>query len=543
MSNAAAALLLCKHNNLTTLLQHCKSISHFKKLHAIIITFGIPISSQETTFISNFLSFAATFSPNIHYPYTIFLRLQNPSIFNYNTIIRAFSNAQNPNKSISIFNDMLRKGLTPDHLTYPFVTKAASRLQEVRLGLSIHGRVMKDGFEADRFVKNSLIHFAGSFKYVGYARKVFDEMTNKNLISWNSMLGCYVKCREVVLAREVFDSMAERNVVSWSSMIDGYVKCGEYSEALDVFGKMKRSGVDANEVTMVSVLGACAHLGALEQGVKMHSYIVEKKISLTLVLRTSLVDMYAKCGAIKEALTVFCEASMKHTDVLIWNAMIGGLATHGLVQESLDLFKEMQNVGIAPDEITYLCILSACAHGGLVNEAWYYFKCLTEIGLNLKTEHYACMMDALARAGQLMEAYTFLTQMPMEPTPSMLGALFNGCINHRNFDLAEVVGKKLVELQPDHDGRYVGLSNVYAVIKRWDEARMMRETMEKRGVKKLPGWSLVEIFGSPHRFIAHDKTHPQYEHINDMLNFVLKEFTDPDFEMSQHDYSFGTVDI
>lgn len=82
------------------------------------------------------------------------------------------------------------------------------------------------------------------------------------------------------------------------------------------------------------------------------------------MLRTSLVDMYAKCGAIEDALAVFHGVPVRRTDVLIWNAMIGGLATHGFVKESLDMFTEMQIVGITPDEITYLCVLSACAHGG-----------------------------------------------------------------------------------------------------------------------------------------------------------------------------------
>ncbi|XP_071694135.1 pentatricopeptide repeat-containing protein At5g08305 [Rutidosis leptorrhynchoides] len=541
MLNAAA--LLCKNSNPITLLENCKSLRQFKQLHAIMITFGNnPITHQDTIFTSKFLSFASSNNKNIEYAYAILLLIPNPTIFNYNTIIRGYSKSKNPNKSISVFIDMLRLGVTPDYLTYPFITKAASHLQEVRLGLSIHGRVVKDGFEGDRFVKNSLIHFAGSFKDVGYAHKLFDEMPNRNLVSWNSMLDCYVKCKEVLLARDVFDSMPERDVVSWSSMIDGYVKGGEYREALTIFQKMCGSGVSANEVTMVSVLGACAHLGALEQGVKMHRYIVDNNICLTLVLRTSLVDMYAKCGSIKDALAVFREACMKQTDVLIWNAMIGGLAMHGFVHESLDMFIEMQNAQITPDEITYLCILSACAHGGLVNEAWYYFKCLTENGLNPKTEHYACMIDVLARAGQLGEAYAFLNKMPMKPTASMLGALFNGCINHRDFDLAEIVGKKLVELEPDHDGRYVGLSNVYAVINRWDQARTMREEMEKRGVKKSPGWSFVDdILESPYRFIAHDKTHPQSQKIYELLNFIVTQLSDADFEMSQHDYIFDIL--
>ncbi|KAL3812735.1 hypothetical protein ACJIZ3_014003 [Penstemon smallii] len=362
----------------------------------------------------------------------------------------------------------------------------------------------------------------GSFGEIGSARKVFDEMSMRNSISWNSMLDGYAKCGDVKLMREVFDVMPKRDVISWSALVDGYVKVGNYMEALAVFGKMRQEGPKANEVTMVSVLCACSHLGALEQGKAMHRYIVDNELPLTLILRTSLVDMYAKCGAIEEALVVFRGGSMKKTDVLIWNTIIGGLATHGLTLEALEIFLEMRNSGIKPDEITYLCLLSACAHGGLVNEAWSYFHAITRDGMVPKIEHYACMIDVLARGGRLTEAYNFLCEMPVEPSASMLGALFSGCINHRRLDLAEIVGKRLIELQPDNDGRYIGLSNVYAVIRRWDDARSTREAMELRGVKKIPGYSNVEVFGSLHGFIAHDKVHPESEEIYLMLNVLIE---------------------
>ena len=199
-----------------------------------------------------------------------------------------------------------------------------------------------------------------------------------------------------------------------------------------IFEKMQSAGPKANEVTMVSVSCACAHMGALEKGRMIYKYIVDNGLPLTLVLQTSLVDMYAKCGAIEEALLIFRRVSKSQTDVLIWNAVIGGLATHGLVEESLKLFKEMQIVGICPDEVTYLCLLAACAHGGLVKEAWFFFESLSKCGMTPTSEHYACMVDVLARAGQLTTAYQFICQMPTEPTASMLGALLSGCINHRN---------------------------------------------------------------------------------------------------------------
>ncbi|KAL2518603.1 Pentatricopeptide repeat-containing protein [Abeliophyllum distichum] len=430
---------------------------------------------------------------------------------------------------------MLRNNVIANHLTYPFLAKASARILDLKLSGSVHGLVFRTGYASDMFVSNSLVHMYGSCRDIVSARKMFDEMPMKNSVSWNSVLDAYAKYGDVNLMRKVFDMMPQRDVISWSSLIDGYVKDGNYVDALAVFGEMGAGGVEPNEVTMISVLCACSHLGTLEQGRMMHKYIVENGLHLTLTLRTSLVDMYAKCGAIDEALAVFRAVSARKTDVLIWNAMIGGLATHGFTREALEMYVEMQDSGIRPDEITYLCLLSACAHGGLVKEAWKYFKSIAQNGMLPKSEHYACVVDVLARAGQLKEAYEFIHEMTMKPTASMLGALLSGCINHRKLDIAEAVGRKLIELEPDHDGRYIGLSNVYAVKNCWDESRTTRESMETRGVRKVAGYSYVEILGTLHRFIAHDQTHPQSEQINLMLNLIVKQMKlKSDHERQRH---------
>ncbi|XP_050370722.1 pentatricopeptide repeat-containing protein At5g08305 [Argentina anserina] len=501
--------------------ENCKTMSDLKQIHALLLTSGLSHQQPSTSQLINFSSLSD--SGDTDYSYRILTHLPTPTVFDWNAVIRGYSKSRNPNRSISIFIKMLRHGTSPDYLTYPFLAKASARLLKRELGVAIHGHVVRGGFESDRFISNSLIHMYATCGDIVYARRVFDGISVRNSVSWNSMLDGYMKCGDVVSAREVFELMPERNVVSWSSLIDGYVKDGEYGEALRVFERMRVVGPKANEVTMVSVMCACAHLGALEQGRKMHCYMVENELPLTLVLQTALVDMYAKCGAIDEAVGVFRGVKLWQSDVLIWNAMIGGLATHGLVGQSLEFFREMQMIGIVPDEITYLCLLSACAHGGLVKEAWHFFDSTGKHGMTPKSEHYACMVDVLARRGQVEEAYQFISQMPIDPTPSMLGALLNGCTNHGKLDLAEVVGKRLIEIQPNHDGRYVGLSNVYAVSKRWDDAGSLRKAMERRGVKKFPGFSFVEIRGILHKFIAHDKSCPDTEEIYAMLNVIVNE--------------------
>lgn len=514
-------------------------MSELKQIHALLLNFGL---SQDHSFATKILSFSAlSESGNIDYSFRFLSQLSDPSTFDWNTVIRGYSKSKNPNRSISVFIQMLRDGVWPDHLTYPFLAKASARLLKPVLGGAIHGRIAKHGYESDRFIGNSLIHMYASFGDIRFARKIFDEMPVKNLVSWNAILDGYAKCGDVCSALEVFELMPKRDVVSWSSLIDGSVKAGQYMDALALFQRMQVSGVEANEVTMVSVLCACSHLGALEQGRAMHQYVVENELPLTLVLQTSLVDMYSKCGAVEEALSVFLAVSLQQTDVLIWNAMIGGLATHGLIQESLKLYDKMQNFQILPDEITYLCLLSACAHGGLVKEAWYFFECLGKDGMTPKIEHYACMVDVLARSGRVHKAFRFIQQMPIKPTGSMLGALLSGCLNHGKLDLAEIVGRKLIEIEPDHDGRYIGLSNVFASVKRWEDARNMREAMQSKGVKKSPGFSFVEISKTLHRFMAHDKTHPRLDRINEILIFITNQMK-LDTDSESQDYRLYDIE-
>ncbi|XP_015697471.2 pentatricopeptide repeat-containing protein At5g08305-like [Oryza brachyantha] len=440
------------------------------------------------------------------------------------TLIRAAS-ASAPHRAFSLFLLLLRSALRPSHLTFPFLARAAARLASPRAALALHAQPLRRGLlPADLHVANSFVHAYAACALPALARRLFDEIPRPNVVSWNALLDGYAKCSDLPAARRVFAGMPQRDVVSWSAMIDGCVKCGEHREALAVFEMMEasaaRHGVRANDVTMISVLGACAHLGDLVRGRQMHRYLEENGFPFNLRLATSLIDMYAKCGAIVEALEVFQAVPVKSTDVLIWNAVIGGLAVHGMSRESVQMFQKMEHSGVAPDEITYLCLLSACVHGGLVDEAWRFFRSLEAQGLRPHVEHYACLVDVLGRAGRLEEAYGVVKSMPMNPSVSVLGALLNACHLHGWVELGEAVGRQLVQLQPDHDGRYIGLSNIYAVARRWQEAKKARKVMEERGVKKVPGFSEIDVGRGLCRFIARDKTHPSSEEIYALLKLI-----------------------
>ena len=237
--------------------------------------------------------------------------------------------------------------------------------------------------------------------------------------------------------------MPEQDVVSWSAMINGYVKGGDYREALALFEAMQAClcGQKPNAVMMMSILCACAHLGVLDKGREMHKYLKDNGLLLTLPMATSLVDMYAKCGSIAEAIGVFRPVPARKTDVLFWKAVISGLAMNGRSKEALSMFSVMESLGIEPDEITYLGLLSPCAHGGLVDGAWNFFRSLEMKGLTPHIEHYACMVNALGRSGRVLEAFEFVRMMPVEPNGSVLGALLSGCQTHGWIRPGKIVGE------------------------------------------------------------------------------------------------------
>lgn len=357
------------------------------------------------------------------------------------------------------------------------------------------------------------------------ARQVFDEISQPDLPSYNSIVNANVKVGLIDVARKVFDEMPDRNVISWSCMINGYVSCGEYKEALALFREMQMAevnGVRPNEFTMSSVLSACGRLGALEHGKWIHAYIGKCGMKVGVVLGTSLIEMYAKCGIIERAKWVFDNMGPHNKDVMAWSAMISGLAMYGHSEECLELFTEMTNYGVRPNAVTFLGVLCACVHGGLVSEGKEYFRRMSEeFGITPLIQHYGCMVDLFGRAGLIQEAWNLVNSMPMDPDVPVWGALLSGSRMHGDIETCEIALRKLIELDRTNSGAYVLLSNVYAKMGRWADVRHVRDLMEARGIKKVPGCSLVEV-GGVHEFFVGDDSHPETKEIYKMLDEIMK---------------------
>lgn len=336
----------------------------------------------------------------------------------------------------------------------------------------------------------------------------------------NALVDMYAKCGDLDTARGLFDGLNERNVVSWNVMIGGYTNMSNYKEALALFRTMLRSDLEPNDVTLLAALPACAHLGALDLGKWINAYMDKKFHTYTnYSLWTSLIDMYAKCGNIEAAKQVF--DGMKVRSMASWNAMISGLAVHGHSSMAFELFSHMVDEGFEPDDITFVAVLSACNHAGLLDLGRQYFSSMVQdYNISPKLQHYGIMIDLLGRAGLFDEAETLIKNMEMKPDGAIWGSLLGACRVHKRVELGEFVAERLFELEPENPGPYVLLSNIYAEASRWDDVARIRTKLHDKGMKKVPGCTSIEVDNVVHEFLVGDKVHPLSKDIYKMLNEI-----------------------
>ncbi|KAF9616642.1 hypothetical protein IFM89_030876 [Coptis chinensis] len=423
---------------------------------------------------------------------------------------------------ILVYVQMRSNMVVPNRYTFPVLIKTCTCLFTV---CQVHGQVLKFGFSFDDYVISSLINVYSMYGVVGLARRVFYESLSRNVVCWTSLITAYCSHGLVDEGRKLFDQMPERSGVSWSAMISGYVRNACFSEAIELFHELKGCGdLNPNQRLLVSVLNACACSGAFVEGKRVHSYIDEQGFEYGLELGTALVYFYAKCGYVEVAEKVFHR--MHDKDVMSWSAMIMGVATNGFSDLALKHFVDMEKSGIKPNAITFIGVLTACSHGGLVDEGWRFFESMSRhYGISPRIEHYGCMVDLLGRAGKIKEAEKLIDCMPIEPDAIIWGALLNGCIMHEHTELAERVGKHLIEVDPQHSGRYVILANMYATIGRWHGVSEIRRLKKERGITTVSAWSFIDIDGDVQRFIVGGKSHPQTREIYELLNLLSKELT------------------
>ncbi|XP_060199256.1 pentatricopeptide repeat-containing protein At5g56310 [Lycium barbarum] len=493
------------------LLKKCSHKNHIYQTHGFMIHRAL---DQDKFILSQFFHTCSTLG-FVNYAYSIFTSNPNPNIYLYNTMISIFSKQQHLFKdAIFLYRQARAIGLYHDTYSIPFVLNAVTCLITVR---QIHCEAVLTGLNNDVHVATCVVRAYSSFGCVSDARKVFDKMPDRNVGLWNAVIAGYVKARDMDTAKYLFDDMGEKNVVSWTSMIAGYAQGNQFSQAIGVFGKMMEVGAKPDEVTMLAVLSACAHLGEVELGEWIHSYVIRHGLRRTVSLNNTLIDVYAKSGNVKKAVELF--ESMETRSVVTWPTVISALAVNGYGRETLNMFSRMEMVGIRPNSVTLIAVLSACSHAGLVEEGRLYFKTMEEKhGISPDIRHYGCMVDLLGRAGYLDEAVNVVKTMPFEANAAIWGSILAAARKQGHVELGEQALRHLAEVEPHNSGNYSLVSNTYAALGRWSEASVARKIMRDTGVKKLPGGSFIKVKNRVYYFYSGDRSHSECESIYRVLS-------------------------
>ncbi|KAG7984411.1 hypothetical protein I3843_04G160100 [Carya illinoinensis] len=514
-----------ENNALVYLSQKCKTLNHLKQIHAHLLKSHLPVNPYA---IAPLLSIAATSNDASFFSYarSVFEHFRHRNIFMYNTMIRGRAQSHSPVRAILCYFGMLNYGLVPNNYTFPPLIKACtfSVPHSKLIGRLVHAHVVTFGFSDDPFVVSALIEYYSVAQDIGTARLLFDITPKKDVVMWTAMTDGYGKLGDVANARLLFEEMPERNVISWSAIMAAYSRASDFKEVLSLFKKMQETGIKPNESVLVSVVTACAHLGAVTQGLWIHSYAKQHNLESNPILATALVDMYSKCGCVESALLVF--NSIPKKDAGAWNAMISGVAMNGDAMKSLDLFSEMTTTGTQPTDTTFVAVLTACTHAKMVDQGLKLFEQMDTIyGLVPKLEHYACVVDLLARAGMLEEAERFIEEKMggfSRGDANIWGALQSACRIYGNVEIGNRVWKKLIDVGVVDSGTSVLSYNMYREAGWEMDAKKVRKTIADSRLKKKPGCSVIEVSGKVEEFLAGDLCHSQAQEICTTLDSLSK---------------------
>ncbi|PQM32971.1 pentatricopeptide repeat-containing protein [Prunus yedoensis var. nudiflora] len=343
------------NRHIFSLLDACKNLIQITQIHAHLITRGLFDSFWARKLLKSYSDFR-----DFDYVILIFRYIDLPGTFCVNTVIKAYSVSSVPDQALVVYFEWLRNGFAPTSYTFVPLVWSCAKMGSVESGRKCHGQVVKHGLDSVLQVQNSLIHMYCSSEKVELARMVFDEMSERDLVSWNTILDGYSRFGDLDFAHRLFDEMPERNVVSWNVMLGGYWKGGKPGCALKLFRKMMGMGLKGTALPWVEV-----------------------------------------------ARRVF--ESRANRNLVCWNAMILGHCIHGNPKDGLNLYSEMvgrmkskddetihakgssrpddDGGGIIPDEITFIGVLCACARAGL--EAEEIIKKMPEIAEDLSSESLA----------------------------------------------------------------------------------------------------------------------------------------------------------
>ncbi|KAM7252416.1 hypothetical protein ACFE04_024299 [Oxalis oulophora] len=583
----------CKKPDCVTvasLLTACASIGELykgKQLHSFAIKSGL----TSDIFIEGSLLDLYMKCSDINTAREFFLSTNRENVVLWNVMLVAYGQLDDLTESFSIFRQMLAEGILPNQSTYPSILRTCTSSGDLEQGFQIHTHVIKSGLHLNGYVGSVLIDMYAKLGKPETAMEIFRRLSEKDVITWTSMIAgymqndlfinalglfkemldrgirpdnivlanaisscagiqalnqgrqihaqscvygfsydlsignalinLYAKCGRIVEANLAFEKIGAKDKISWNGLLSGFSQSGYYEEALQIFAQMNKARVLPNLFTFPSTLSAAANTANFKLGKQIHGMIIKTGYDSETEISNALITFNSKCGSIDDAKRLFLD--MPDKNEVTWNAIMGGCCQHGQGHEAFNFFEKMKQLGVRPNHITFVEVLTACSHAGLVNEGLACFDSMEkEHNLKPKPEHYACFVDLLCRAGLLSRAKEFVENMTVAPDAMIWRTLLSGCIIQKNMEIGKFAGHHLLKLAPKDSASYVLLSNLYAVTKEWECRDHTRLLMKNRGVKKEPGRSWIEVKNTIHAFYVGDRHHPLVDKIYEYLGELNK---------------------
>uniref|UniRef100_A0A0E0IJH5 Uncharacterized protein n=1 Tax=Oryza nivara TaxID=4536 RepID=A0A0E0IJH5_ORYNI len=392
---------------------------------------------------------------NVQDSYKVFEEMQERDGVSWTAMVAGFATHGHSVEAFLTFRNMILDGFKPDHVSLTAILSACNRPECLLKGKEVHGHTLR----------------------------IYGETTFIN----DCFISMYSKCQGVQTARRIFDATPCKDQVMWSSMISGYATNGCGEEAISLFQLMVAASIRIDSYICSSILSLCADIARPFYCKPLHGYAIKAGILSDQSVSSSLVKVYSRSGNMDDSRKVFDEISVP--DLVAWTTIIDGYAQHGSSQNALAMFDLMVQLGVRPDTVVLVSVLSACSRNGLVEQGFNYFNSMrTAYGVEPELQHYCCMVDLLGRSGRLAEAKYFVDSMPMKPDLMVWSTLVAACRVHDDTVLGRFVENKIREGNYD-SGSFATLSNILANSGDWEEVARIRKTM--KGVNKEPGWRVM----------------------------------------------------
>ncbi|XP_008785475.1 putative pentatricopeptide repeat-containing protein At3g15930 [Phoenix dactylifera] len=462
-----------QNHQLISILEQCRTMKELKQIHSQMIRTGLIRSPVERR---RLLSFCCTQqSGEMDYARLLFDEMPNPDLFDWNSMIRGYSNRHFPEAAVLVYVEMLARGFVPDDYTFPFLLKAFTRDAAVELGDELHAHALKFGLSSNAHVRNALIRM-------------------------------YSTSGEIDTARELFERSSKRDAVMWNAMISGYNRSKQFVESLKLFEGMMKASVPPTPVTYISVLSACARSKHLEYGARIHGVIKESGMLPNLKIENALIDMYAECGDMDEAWRLF--EGMKVQDVISWTAVVAGFADSGEIdrarmlfdqmperdsiswtamidgyvrasrfKEALEIFRVMQVANVRPDEFTMVGVLAACAQLGAlgVGEWMRLYMERNKIRIDIFVGN--ALIDMYSKCGSVERALEIFNMMHRRDKYTWTAIIMGLAVNGREEEALDLFSKMLgTSVRPD-EITYIGVLSACTHAGLVDEGREFFSSM------------------------------------------------------------------